>query len=97
MQRGTFGLLTITDYHYSAKKPVFGMLLNVLMSQKDFFQLILPEETDFGVAVYNSIGQQIHSSVNSNRIDMTNQIDGIYFIKVKTKTEVFNRKIIKKE
>ncbi len=41
------------------------------------FQLILPEETDFEVAVYNSIGQQIHSSVNSNRIDMTNQIDGI--------------------
>jgi len=61
------------------------------------FQLYFPKETYFEVTVYNSIGQQVHFSKNSNQIDITNLIDGIYFIKAKTNSEVFNGKIIKKE
>jgi len=61
------------------------------------FQLYFPKETDIELSVYNSIGQQINFSKNSNQIDITNLKDGIYFIKAKTKKEVFKGEIIKKE
>jgi para-nitrobenzyl esterase len=60
-------------------------------------RLDLPVESDFEVAVYNSTGQQIHHSINSNQIDLSGHTDGIYFIEVRTKTTILKGKIIRKE
>ena len=60
-------------------------------------RLVLPVESDFEIAIYNSTGQQVHYSINSNQIDLSRHTDGIYFIEVRTKASVLKGKIIRKE
>lgn len=55
----------------------------------------LPGNTDFEVSVYNSSGQKTEVPVYSNQIDLKSQSKGIYFIEVKTKSEVYTGKIVK--
>jgi carboxylesterase type B len=62
------------------------------------FQLIVPEDSkDFEVGIYNSTGEKIYISHNSNQIDISNQSNGIYIIEVKTNREILKGKIIKTE
>lgn len=60
-------------------------------------RLVLPVESDFEIAIYNSSGQQVHYSINSNQIDLSRHTAGIYFIEVRTKASVLKGKIIRKE
>jgi hypothetical protein len=42
----------------------------------------------FEVNIYNSTGQKVYTSINSNHIDLTKQSNGIFFIEVKTNGEI---------
>lgn len=55
----------------------------------------LPEETEFEVSVFNSSGQKTEVVVYSNQIDLKNQSKGIYYVEIKTKTDVYAGKIVK--
>ncbi len=58
----------------------------------------LPENVvDFELSVYNSFGQKVHFSKNAIQYDLTKQCNGLYFIEVRTKGEIFKGKIIKTE
>lgn len=60
------------------------------------FIIDLPEEIkEFEINIYTSFGQKICTSINSNKIDLTKQSNGIFSIEVKTKGEIFKGKIIK--
>jgi len=52
---------------------------------------------DFELSVYNTFGQKVHFSKNATQFDLTKQCNGLYFIEVKTKDEMFKGKIIKIE
>lgn len=55
----------------------------------------LPEITDFKVSVFNSNGDKLEVPVLSNRVDLSNQSNGIYFLEVKTKAKVYSAQITK--
>jgi para-nitrobenzyl esterase len=61
------------------------------------FRFKLPNSNDFEVAVYNSSGQRITVPIYSDQIDLKNQSNGIYYLEVITKDEVFLGKLIKTE
>lgn len=60
--------------------------------------VLMPTNTkNFEVIVYNVVGEQItNKNVNSNfdKIDLTNQPNGVYFIKVTSNGEVTTKKIL---
>ena len=59
------------------------------------FYLNLPEIPNFEVSVFNSIGEKMKVQVLSNRVDLSNQSNGVYFLEVKTKSNVYSVKITK--
>ncbi len=59
------------------------------------FFFSLPENTEVEVSVFNSSGQKTEVPVFSNYIDLTKQSRGMYFIEVKTKSEVYAEKVVK--
>ena len=59
------------------------------------FYLNLPEIPNFEVSVFNSIGEKMKVQVHSNRIDLSNQSNGVFFLEVKTKSNVYSVKITK--
>ena len=46
------------------------------------------------VEVYNTLGELIHYSQNNSEIDLSNQVKGVYFLKVYYDSFVFTRKIM---
>ena len=63
-----------------------------------FVSVMMPTDaTNFKVAVYNMIGEEVVSDVfNSNyaKLDLTNQPNGIYFVKITSNGEVTTKKVI---
>lgn len=63
-----------------------------------FVSVIMPTDaTNFKVAVYNMLGEEVVSDVfNSNyaKLDLTNQPNGVYFVKVTSNGEVTTKKVI---
>ncbi|NRR91655.1 aryl-sulfate sulfotransferase [Winogradskyella undariae] len=47
------------------------------------------------IEVYNLVGQKI-SSTTLNNIDLTDQVNGVYFFKIHTNTSIITKKVIKK-
>jgi para-nitrobenzyl esterase len=62
---------------------------------KGIFLFNMPKNNDSKVAVFNSSGQRITIPVSSNKIDLQNQNNGIYYLEIKTNDEIFRGKIIK--
>lgn len=63
-------------------------LINVLMPKNT---------TNFNVAVFNVVGEEVSSmNVSSNKtvVDLTNQSNGIYFVKVTSNGEVTTKKVL---
>ncbi|MGE0562636.1 MAG: M43 family zinc metalloprotease [Flavobacteriales bacterium] len=60
--------------------------------------VIMPTETtNFKVAVYNMIGEEVSSNLftsNYAKVDLSNQPNGIYFVKVTSNGEITTKKII---
>lgn len=60
--------------------------------------VIMPTETtNFKVAVYNMIGEEVSSNLftsNYAKVDLSNQPNGIYFVKVSSNGEVTTKKVI---
>ena len=63
-----------------------------------FVSVIMPTDaTNFKVAVYNMLGEEVVSDVfNSNyaKLDLINQPNGVYFVKVTSNGEVTTKKVI---
>jgi hypothetical protein len=57
--------------------------------------LVLPSENNYQIEIKNSIGQLIIKDQNKNKIDISNLINGIYFISVKQGHKYFYHKFIK--
>jgi hypothetical protein len=58
-----------------------------------FFEL--PENTEYNMSVFNLNGEKLEVPIYSNRVDLTNQSKGIYFLEIKTETKVYKVKITK--
>jgi PKD repeat protein len=60
--------------------------------------VIVPQEvTNFNVAVYNMLGEQIYSDVvnsNATKLNLDNQPNGVYFVKVTSNGEVTTKKVL---
>jgi len=55
-----------------------------------------PKDQNFTIGVYNGTGELKLSKENATRIDLSSFSNGIYFIKLNTKTQSYIQKIIKK-
>lgn len=78
------------------ESKTFKNLLSVYPNPSaGIFLFDLPEITDFKVSVFNSNGEKLEVPVHSNRVDLSNQSNGIYFLEVKTKAKVYSAQITK--
>jgi len=79
-------------------KPVLSVYPN---PTNGFFKVVLPESTlNAGIEVYNSTGTLINKQTATNgvnKIDLSNQASGLYFIKIISNNKVIGtQKIIKR-
>ena len=89
---GCSSLLTI------APNEIEGDLLVYPNPTNGTLNFELPAEYDyFEVTVYNFVGQIVLSSINSKQIDLSLQDNGVYFVQVKSNSDILNGKIIKSE
>ena len=63
---------------------------------KDYFELTLPDAMDdFRVQVFNTLGQLVYSVNDSNRIDLTPQHTGIFFVELRTTDATYRGQLLK--
>ncbi len=51
--------------------------------------------SNYNFSIYNSLGQKVNAVISTNKIDISNLSDGIYYIKIETETGLATRKFIK--
>ena len=62
----------------------------------NIFNIVLPNPTEhFTISVYSSLGQELYKNSNHTSIDISNLVNGIYFLTVKQNDRNWTTKIVK--
>jgi len=63
----------------------------------NIFHIVLPNLTnDYTVTVFSALGQELYKMSNSTSIDITNFVNGIYFLVIRQNGKNWSTKIVKK-
>lgn len=62
----------------------------------DFINISNPDNKNYSYSIYNSLGQKIHSDLTSNKIDLSNNSKGLYFINLSLENQSKTFKVILK-
>lgn len=83
----------------SVKENILSNTLNIYPNpSKDKFIVALPSSLTSEIVVYNLVGEVVfqatNNSTNNVTIDLSNQSNGIYFVKVKAGNEIATQKLM---
>jgi len=62
----------------------------------DFINIVNPDNKKYSYSIYNCLGQKIQYDFNSNKIDLSNNSKGLYFVNLSFENQIKTFKIILK-